>query len=559
MTQNQDANIQAGRGVRWYHALVAGLMHAALMLLAFPPISFYGLSFLAPVPLLWIAWKSQKPFKQGVLIAAGVLPFYAYQLDYVFHITAAGYIPLLLHLAMWPGLFVWIAGTVRRRFKKLPAVLLLPVVWVGLETIRGEVLWGGFEWYQVGQPLIALPAVAGIASLGGGYLLTLVLVLLGCLLLEVRSGSQLKKPAILASAAFVVAVWGVSILTLPRASGDGASSVRISLVQTDVPQDNKVAWTPEQRMMDYQNFANLTIKAAGDRPDLIVWPETMFPGPALDDAGAMAINRDGYNEANNIRDHFLALQSELRVPMLVGAITATNIRIDKQGRQFQDATYNSAYLVRNGQVQADRYDKIAPTPFGETLPYIKSVPWLQNLVLQIGLGASGMDFGLDAGTKAAPIELETESSVIRAATPICFESSQSRICRRIVNGGPGADLMIVMTNDGWFGDSDHGRAMHVLLARWRCLELGLPMARVANTGQSCFIDAKGRVTDMLPPQEAGVLTGQVRLNSSLSRTPYRTIGNLVGWAALAGMLALLAGAIIKRIKVKPAGDTKRES
>lgn len=559
MTQNQDANNQAGRGVRWYHALVAGLMHAAFMLLAFPPISLFGLSFLAPVPLLWIAWKSQNPYKQGVFAAAGVLPFYAYQLDYVFHITAAGYIPLLLHLAMWPGLFVWIAGTVRKRFEKLPAVLLLPVVWVGLETIRGEVLWGGFEWYQVGQPLIAFPAVASIASLGGGYLLTLVLVLLGCLLLEVRSNSQLKKPAILVSTVLVVAVWGVSLLTLPRVSTDGESSVRISLVQTDVPQDNKVAWTPEQRMMDYQNFANLSIKAAGDRPDLIVWPETMFPGPALDEAGAMAINRDGYNEANNIRDHFLALQSELRVPMLVGAITATNIRIDQQGRQSQDATYNSAYLVRNGQVRADRYDKIAPTPFGETLPYIKSVPWLQNLVLKIGLGASGMDFGLDAGTKAAPIEIETESGVIRAATPICFESSQSRICRRIANSGPGADLMIVMTNDGWFGDSDHGRAMHVLLARWRCLELGLPMARVANTGQSCFIDAKGRVTDILPPQEAGVLTGQVRLDAGLSRTPYRTVGNLVGWAALAGMLALLAGAIIKRIKDKPAGDTKRES
>ena len=559
MTKSQDATkAVSGFTVRWHHAMLAGLIHAGLMFLAFPPISLFGISFIAAIPLLCIAWHTNRPFRHGLLVMVGMLPFYAYHSDYVFRITAAGYVPLVIYLSAWPGIFVWCAGIVRRRLPKIPAVVLLPVIWTGLDTVRGEIIWGGFEWYQIGQPLIEVPAIASVASLGGGYLLTLLIITLGALVFDLRSSASKKKSA-WGMAGLALVVWSVSLFGYgSQASGDGFT-LRLSLIQTNVPQDNKVGWTLDQRAADFREFSEMTVRAAAETPDLIVWPETMFPGFALDDAGALAIQRDGFGHANDIREAFLAFQAQLGVPMLVGAITAEGLRIDEDGKQTQDATYNSAYVIADGAVQPGRYDKLAPTPFGETLPYINSVPWLKKMVLRIGLGASGMDLGLEAGKNAKPLELQIANRTIHVATPICFESTKSAVCRDIARGGPGADLLIVMTNDGWFGESDHIRQMHLLLARWRCVELGLPMARVANTGQSCFVDATGRVTALLPAREPGILTSELLIEPGRASTRYSSIGNLIGWATLAGLVSLLGGSIFMRFKEKPSLDTKRDS
>ncbi len=91
------------------------------------------------------------------------------------------------------------------------------------------------------------------------------------------------------------------------------------------------------------------------------------------------------------------------------------------------------------------------------------------------------------------------------ATPVCFESTQSRIVSRIVASSDGTNLMVLATNDGWFGAADRGREMH-LAPRWRCLELGLPMVRSANTGISAVIDHKGRVLGRVEPDTSGVLS-----------------------------------------------------
>ena len=561
---SQDATeAVSGFTVKWHNALVAGLVHAGLMFLAFPPISLFGISFIAAIPLLCIAWHTNRPFRHGLLVMAGMLPFYAFHSDYIFRITAAGYVPLVIYLSAWPGLFVWLAGTVRRRLPILPAVVLLPVIWTGLDTVRGEIVWGGFEWYQVGQPLIAVPGIANVALFGGGYLLTLHVITLGASVFDLRSSASREKKIGWVCLVLGLGVWCVTwIGYVTQSPNGGGFRLKISLIQTNVPQDNKVGWTLDQRAADFREFAEMTVTAADEEPDLIVWPETMFPGFALDEAGSSFLRSEGFEHLDEFRSELLGLQKSLGIPMLVGAITSEGMGTEESEGRFrftQDATYNSAYVLADGKVQPGRYDKLAPTPFGETLPYIKSVPWLERLVLKIGLGASGMDFGLDAGKNAEPLSVTTQNGSVQIATPICFESTKSQVCRDIARGGAGADLLIVMTNDGWFGESDHIRQMHLLLARWRCVELGLPMARVANTGQSCFVDKNGRVRAFLPARESGVLTSEVYVEPRTRGTWYSSIGNLVGWVSFAGLLGLLGSSVIMRFKDKPAHDTKRDS
>ncbi len=533
-----SAQSQVPLRVRWWHAIVAGLLHSGLMLLAFPSVSLWGFAFLVALPLVWLGWVSPRPFRHGLMVLLGAIPFYAVHLSYIADITVAGFPPLLVFMAAWPGAFVWLLGMAHRRVPKLPAWALAPIVWVGLDALRGEVIGGGFEWYFAGHPLIDNARFAAPAMIGGVYLVTLLVVMLSGIALDLKLGDRTRQKRSIYAFVVLVAIWSSASFAV----GDfhAQKALNVAVVQTNVPQDNKIGWTLEARRSDFDGFVRQTREASAQSPDLIVWPETMFPGFALDNAGASVLDDAGLASFNEMRDELLALQAEIGVPMLVGATAAENLRVADNGDRFwfeSDATYNSVFVIEDGRVRAERYDKIAPTPFGETLPYINDWPWLKNLILRVGLGASGMDFGLEAGKKPRTLAIEVGGQRVEIAPPVCFESSMSRVVRRIANAGVGTNLMVVMTNDGWFGSSDRGRRVHLMLARWRCLELGLPLVRSANTGISASIDHRGRVLASLEPRVPGVLV--VPVEAGRARTLYGVIGSAVAWVSLAGLGALI--------------------
>jgi len=112
------------------------------------------------------------------------------------------------------------------------------------------------------------------------------------------------------------------------------------------------------------------------------------------------------------------------------------------------------------------------------------------------------------------------------------------ICYEIVFPGEvaqaarGADWMLQVTNDAWFGDSG-GPRQHLAQARVRAIEQGLPVARAANTGVSAMIDPYGRIRASLPLGVRGALDSP--LPARAPRTVFARIGD-------AGALALLASA-----------------
>src|SRR5690606_11264799 len=155
------------------------------------------------------------------------------------------------------------------------------------------------------------------------------------------------------------------------------------------------------------------------------------------------------------------------------------------------ARYDSALLFSPGGEEAPpRYDKLHLTPFGEIMPYVHRWPEVQNWLLS--LAAQGMRFDMTPGR--APKRLTVSLSEggplksIQIATPICFESTMPGVCRRLVWAGEGrADVLVNLTNDGWFGDMEGGREQHLQIGRFRAIENRVPMVRSANTGISAAI------------------------------------------------------------------------
>jgi apolipoprotein N-acyltransferase len=93
-----------------------------------------------------------------------------------------------------------------------------------------------------------------------------------------------------------------------------------------------------------------------------------------------------------------------------------------------------------------------------------------------------------------------------------------------------------VTDDSWFGPpSSTGPYQHLLTARVRAIEQGVPIARDANTGISAVIDPVGRITATLGAGQMGVI--DAALPAALPPTPYSRFGE---WLFLA--LLILCGA-----------------
>lgn len=554
---------------------VGGLCFSVLMALAFAPVGLWPAAFVAVLPLAIVgeavgALRRGRSWRAALGVWAGVAPWWAYAMVWTARNTQAGYAPLVLVLSAYAAVFVWVYARTRRRFGALPVAFVLPLLWAGFEVIRGEWGFDGYPWYLVAHPLIDGPAwvLTWPAALAGTYLVSALVCLPVAGGIDWFAG---RRKAALAVWACVV-VWvvlGVAGVLRPAER----DSVRLAMVQTNVPQDVRGGWDPGERWTLWERLRDLTLEAVsvehGDEPvRAVVWPETMFPGAAFEDdaveverAASLGwfIDLPGGGQrtlpAWAVREGVLALQESIGVPLIVGAASFEGFAVveDEEGLRYDwTARRNSVFQVVGGAIDGTVYSKLRLVPFGEVMPYISAWPWLEERLLSFG--ASGMAFDLSPGDGPVAIELaETDGGgpAVRLATPICFESTVAGVVRRLVYGSPGgrADVIVVLTNDGWFGDWDPGRAHHMQASRWRCVELGVGMARSANTGVSAFVDAEGRVLrsgvegDERGTRVDGVLVGSVPTYSG--STPFgawvglwpANVFGVVGLAAL-GLAAL---------------------
>jgi apolipoprotein N-acyltransferase len=169
--------------------------------------------------------------------------------------------------------------------------------------------------------------------------------------------------------------------------------------------------------------------------------------------------------------------------------------------------FNSALFVAEDGTLGARYDKMHPVLFGEYVPLGDRFPWLYNLT---PLGG-----GLTAGTEA-------QSGTVAGATvcpSICYETVMPQVIRRQVlqlrAAGKEPDLLVNVTNDGWFWGSSE-LDLHLICGVFRAVECRKPMVIAANTGFSASIDANGMILAQGPRRESAILVAETKLDDRRS-------------------------------------------
>ena len=163
-----------------------------------------------------------------------------------------------------------------------------------------------------------------------------------------------------------------------------------------------------------------------------------------------------------------------------------------KGRRWQ--RFNSALRVFGQGEISPRYDKTLLLPFGEFLPLadrfpiIKRVPLFNHLSRGTGL----------------PIFAADEIPFVFL---IGSEAMHYRYVRNGVNQG--AELLVNLTQDAWFGDS-MAPHQHLALAASQAAQYGVPLVRAATTGLSAVVDTRGQLVETTAPFTRHVLVTEVK-------------------------------------------------
>ncbi|MGF1532313.1 MAG: apolipoprotein N-acyltransferase [Bernardetiaceae bacterium] len=515
---------------------VLSLLGAILLVLGwYPPFGF--LLGVALVPLLVLSDRYQE---LGIWRFWGwvFLMFLGWNVGAIWWLwNASGWLtlgawlanPFLQSLPVVVYLLTWRLSSGRFRF--------LPLVsaWLAFEWIHQ--FWElTFPWLNLGNALGAYPWAAQwyawTGALGGSLWILVANVLAYRVWVEQRLGVG-------ALLAWVFLPLVVSLGMFWSFVGTG-EAVEVVVVQPNLDcYEEKFAMNPQTgdpatRYVPYeaqvQRLMDLAQEQLTPQTQLVAFPET-----------ALHKNIDERALFDPRNPEFGLLQRWLRQHPQLMLITGIDSYHVYQGDEARSITtrrtpagieydkYNTALMLLSDSTH-DFYRKSKLVIGAETTPFKAALPTALK------------DISGSLGTQPTRTVFAHPQTQVGVAPVICFES----VYGEFVSTYTGTDLLLVITNDGWWGDTP-GHVQHLRFSQLRAIEWRRPLARSANTGISCFIDPRGVITASLPYGTMGALRGTVQIGDG-KLTFYAQHGDYLGRLGAFLAVAFLLSAYIRKLR-----------
>ena len=499
--------------------LLVAALSGGLLAMSFPRPDLYPLAWVVLVPLLLVMEK--RPFASGFVTGATFFAVVLYWLNIVMtsfggldpFSSVVAYLLLITYLALFFGSATWLAWRSHQRLG-LPVLLSLPVIWVALEFLRGWLLTG-FPWALIGYSQQNFSLAIQSADVTGVYGVGLMLITVNALIAQlVAQPKQLfTRWATAGVALLLISHFGYGAWRSGQLSDERPEKLAVALIQGNVEQSQK--WDPALRQVTIDRYLSLSKQALAEHPDLLIWPEAATPFYLQDPSPLAAQVHD--------------LPKHSGVPLLVG--TPAYQTLSNGEYQY----LNSAFLIGSDGLRQGRSDKVHLVPFGEYVPLGRLLSFVDKLVVGVGDFVPGTIVPLPLG--------EHHVGVL-----VCYEVIFPYLARQHVHQG--ADLLVNITNDAWFGRSS-APYQHLAMARFRAIENRIWLARSANTGISALIAPSGEVVLSGPIFETLQLSGKVGLGAV--PTFYTRFGDLFALACLLlTALLVIAQGVAPRLRHQSA-------
>jgi apolipoprotein N-acyltransferase len=450
-----------------------------LFTLGFAPFDYAYLAILA-LSLLFGCWHDISPKRallRGYLFGLGEFGLGVSWVYVSIHdfghagIASAGALTALF-VAFW-AVFPALAGYLCAKLTNINRVLLMPVIWLLVEYLRGYWVLDGFPWLIAGYSQLETP-LAGYVPIVGVYGTGFLVALSAAFIVFFAQYKNWKIAGVL----LVLWTIGGYLQTVQWTKAIGAP-IKVALIQGNITQDKK--WLPENKINTLRLYKTLTEQHWDAK--VIVWPESSIPAYFSE-----------VNEGFLMPLHQLAQQHNTDLIVSLPIDSAS-------GEQYNGTMTLGSHI-------AD-YRKKHLLPFGETMPWQPVSGFiLSQLKLRLG------DFS--AGANNQPL---LSAGGYRFITSICYEDVFGE---QAIEGLEKTAYLVNVTNDGWFGDSIEPH-QHLQMARMRALETGRFLLRSTNTGLTAIVAPNGNIIQQLPAFEVAVLSDNIIPMGGL--TPYAKIGD----------------------------------
>jgi len=505
--------------------------------------------FIALVPLLFVEDyldHHKKEYGSGTFFLYAALAFSVWNVAttwWIVNSTVVGIIiAVLINTLMW-SLVAWFFHLAKRKLGPQFGYFGLILFWISWEYLyhNSEISWpwltlgNGFE-YNI--KLIQWYEYSGV--LGGSLWVLILNILIFNLLNSYLSG--LRGSRIIAQSGVILVIFiGPIIISLVRFNTYIEKPVpkTIVVIQPNIDPYEKFVSIPS---VD-QTYIQLTeaAKLADSTVDYFIAPETSINNEIWMDA------IENVPDIQMIRKFVTAYPRASYIPGIQcykrykpGEMISDNAR-ELPGTGIHYESFNAAIQL-DSTPNVPFYFKSKLVVGVEKMPYAKYLRFLEKLTLRLGgtfrgwgtQDYRGVFFSASDSTGVSPI--------------ICYESVYGEFVTGYVKNG--ANLLFVITNDGWWGDTP-GYHQHAGFSSIRAIETRRSLARSANTGISSLINQRGEVLQQLGWWKRGALKGILNANDEL--TYYVKNGDYIGRAAcffslLIILVFLTRTALIRRLR-----------
>jgi apolipoprotein N-acyltransferase len=492
-----------------YKLVALSVLSGIILSAAWPARGFPLLLFLGLIPLLWVEDIILERQRKGewhnyTLFFITYPGFFTWNLLttwWIWNSTGIGAILAVMLNAFFMTLVYLLFHVTRKAFSRnIPGYLSLVVYWISFEYIHNnwEISW---PWLHLGNGFAAVPKWIQwyeFTGIFGGTLWVLVANILLFLILRPYLVRVFRLPHPLSTwrgeqgvRYIILFIWILLpiLLSLSIYHNYHEKSDPVDVV---IVQPNLDPYT-EQYGLSVDSVLKRTLVLADElaysTTDFVVCPESSLQERPLFES-----------EFTYSKSYRRLTQYISQHPGRYFVIGASTYKMFEPGetlthtaRQFGDAdkyydAYNTAIMMEPDST-FQLYHKSKLTPGVEIMPYAKYLRFLEGMAINLG-GTVG-----SLGTDRERRPFDIPSKQLKVAPVICYESAYGEFCARYVRNG--ANLIFVITNDGWWGYTP-GHRQHLTFSPMRAIESRRCIARSANTGISAFIDQRGIIQQATP-------------------------------------------------------------